>query len=193
MGGIEGEAEPDAGDELAAGRLLIASPLLGDPNFARSVIVLLNVDSDGALGVILNRPSEVPVVRVLDRWADLTGASAVIFSGGPVEPEGALAVGTLAGDTPPPEGWRPVFGRVGLVDLDGPLGDYRSLRVYAGYAGWSDGQLEAEVAEGAWHVVPSRPGDLETDDPELLWRRVLRRQPSPLDLLVSMPADATWN
>ncbi len=189
-GGREPEEE---GPELVAGQLLVASPLLADPNFAGAMVLLLNVDGDGALGVVVNRPSEVPVAQVLERWAELPGTSSVVFSGGPVEPEGALAVATLQDGDPEPPGWRPLFDRTGLVDLDGPMGEYHRLRVYAGYAGWSDGQLEAEIAEGAWHVVASDPGDLEIDDPELLWRTVLRRQPGPLALLISMPVDAALN
>jgi putative transcriptional regulator len=118
----------------------------------------------------------------------------VLFRGGPVEPDGAIGVARLADGASEPPGWRRMFGRTGLVDLDVPTyGDYDAVRVYAGYAGWGAGQLEAEIAEGAWFVVPARPEDLDAPAPEHLWRQVLRRQTGPLAMLVTMPVDPTRN
>jgi putative transcriptional regulator len=178
----------------AAGQLLVASPVVGDPNFARSLVLLLDVDENGSLGVVLNRPTGVRLAEVLDPWEPMASAPAVLFRGGPVEPDGALGVAELADGVPEPPGWRRMFGRTGLVDLDVPTyGDYASVRVYAGYAGWGPGQLEAEIADGAWYVVPAQPEDLVAPDPEGLWRQVLRRQPAPLSLLLTMPADPARN
>lgn len=180
--------------ELAAGRLLIASPRLEGTEFARTLVLLLDADDNGSLGVVLNQPSHVDVGGVLNPWGTVVSQPAVLFRGGPVEPDGALGVGLLADGAEEPPGWRPVFGRAGVVDLDAPsVGVFAAVRIYAGYAGWSRGQLEAEVAEGSWYVVPAEPEDLGATDPEALWRRVLRRQPDPLLLLLTMPADPSLN
>lgn len=187
----------------AAGSLLISSATLADPNFARCVLLLLDSNEDGSLGVILNRPSETPVAEVLDAWQDMVSPPAVFFRGGPVETNAALAVGALAapdmgGEDPP--GWQPLWGGLGMVDLDSSptdhLGRLTGLRVYAGYAGWGAGQLEAEIVEGSWHVVATGPEvqrDLFSDRPDLLWRRILRRQPPPLSMLATLPDDTSLN
>jgi putative transcriptional regulator len=183
--------------ELAAGRLLIASPLLGDPNFARSIVLLLNVDGDGALGVILNRPSTTPVGEVLESWAELVHGPDVLFQGGPVETDAALGVARVTAVDDELVGWRPLFDRTGLVDLDTPVelleDGLDELRIYAGYAGWSAGQLEAEIESGAWVVVPAESGDLFHPEPDRLWEHVLRRQPGELAMLATLPADPNWN
>jgi putative transcriptional regulator len=184
-----------------AGRLLVASPTLVDPNFARTIVLLLDIDDDGVLGVVLNRPSEVPVGEVLEPWADVVGAPRVLFRGGPVGTDSALAVARLADEGQPadeqPVGWRPLFEGTGLVDLDAPseviVPALRGMRIYAGYAGWSVGQLDAEIAEGAWYVVPGERRDVFNSDPADLWQQVLRRQPAPLAWLATYPADPTQN
>jgi len=187
-GGMADRFRPGAGD------LLISSPLIDGPEFSRTIVLLLNVDDDGALGVIINRPSEVGIEVVLDRWTDLVSPPAVLFSGGPVEPDGAVCVARLAAGAEAPQGWRAMFGSLGLVDLDEPVsGSFDAVRIYAGYAGWGADQLESELAEGAWFVVPSEPADLVSTDPESLWRSVLRRQSVPVSYLATMPVDPTRN
>ncbi len=180
----------------AAGSLLIASATLADPNFARCVLLVLASDENGSLGVILNRPTEVQVSEVLPTWQDMATAPDVLFQGGPVELNAALAVGSVRGDDPI-MGWQPMTGTIGIIDLDGApedlLGRLAALRVYAGYTGWGDGQLEGEIEEGSWHVVSAQPGDLFTATPDRLWRDVLRRQPTPLSMLATMPEDANLN
>src|SRR5215472_16379791 len=146
-------------DEMAsqalAGRLLVATPILGDPNFRRTVVLIVEHEADqGTLGVVLNRPTKVAVGQVLEPWTDLATNPSVVFSGGPVAPNSALALAHVPG-TDEPVGWHPLEGsapamaRLGLVDLDAPPGllapAITSLRVYAGYAGWSVGQLKAEI------------------------------------------------
>jgi putative transcriptional regulator len=184
----------------APGNLLIASAALADPNFARCVVLVLDSGDAGTLGVILNQPSQTPVGAVLDRWQDMVAPPGVFFRGGPVELDAALGVGALrleAGADDRPLGWQELSGSLGLVDLDGSpddlLGHLRGLRVYAGYAGWGAGQLDAEIAEGSWHVVPSLPSDLFSDHPDRLWAEILRRQPSPLSMLATLPPDANLN
>lgn len=175
------------------GRLLVAAPVLTDPNFARSVVLLLDHDEQGALGVVLNRPTQVGVCDVLDGWAELTGDPQVIFQGGPVGLDSALAVAVVPGEPGPEEplGWRRVHGAIGLVDLEAPpqvlAGELGALRVFAGYAGWTPGQLEQEIAEGAWYLVDAEPGDISAPHPEGLWRAVLRRQTGALAMLATYP------
>jgi putative transcriptional regulator len=183
--------------DIRPGALLVATPALMDPNFAESVVLLLDADDSGALGVILNRPSVVPVSDVLEQWAGVVADPDVLFRGGPVGLDGALAVARLADPSDEPVGWRSTFDTVGLVDLDSPIelvaDSLRSMRVFAGYAGWGSGQLEAEVAEGSWYVVPSEPGDLFRSDVAGLRRDVLRRQPGELAWVSTRPVDPSMN
>ena len=193
-------------DEMATesltGRLLVATPVLADPNFRRTVILVVEHEAEeGTLGVVLNRPTDVPVERVLDAWSDLVTGPSVVFKGGPVAPNSALAIGLVPGDAEP-LGWHALDGaaatsRLGLVDLDAPPGLLAaaivSLRVYAGYAGWGAGQLKAEIEEGAWYVVPADPSDAFRPDPERLWAAVLRRQGGELAYVATYPDDPGLN
>lgn len=188
--------------ELSAGRLLVATPALGDPNFARAVVLLLDHDEEGSLGVVLNHPTPVEVGDVLPTWQGYTEVPGVVFRGGPVALDSALGLGQVAADGSDPEaeepmGWRRVTGPLGLVDLDAPpellVAEMAGVRIFAGYAGWGAGQLEEEVGEGAWFVVDQMPGDIFSAEPESLWRRVLRRQPGELAFLSTFPADPTHN
>ena len=185
-----------------AGRLLVATPLLGDPNFKRTVVLIVeHEEPQGTLGVVLNRPTEVGVGRVLEQWTELVTEPSVVFRGGPVAPNSALALALIPG-TDEPVGWRaldgvPALARLGLLDLDTPPGllatAISGLRVYVGYAGWSPGQLEAEIADGAWYVLEAEPGDVFVADPDALWRQVLRRQDSDLAFVATYPDDPTLN
>src|SRR3954464_10729055 len=181
----------------AAGSLLIASATLVDPNFARRVLGILESNDGGSLGVILNQPSETPVDEVLDQWRDVVNPPGVFFRGGPVELNAALALGSVVSADDPPLGWRPVSGPLGMVHLDSSpdnfLGRLGGLRIYAGYAGWGAGQLDDEIAEGRWHVVPAQRRDLFSDAPDRLWQQSLRRQPPPLSMMATMPEDASLN
>lgn len=179
------------------GMLLVATPLLLDPNFVDTVVLVLDVDDSGALGVVLNRPSPVPVAEVLVGWGDVVAEPEVLFRGGPVSTEGALAVGLLRVAEAAPVGFREVTGRLGLVDLDTPVelvdGSLAGMRIFAGYAGWGAGQLEAEVEEGSWYVVPGQAPDVFRIDPTGLWRDVLRRQPGQLAWHSTRPVDPDLN
>ena len=177
------------------GRLLVATPAIESGPFLRSVVFVLDHDRDGALGVIVNRPLESEVDDVLPDWAGLVNAPVCLFDGGPVAMDSALALGVIA-DVAPPIGWRQMSGRVGLVDLEGPLpgnGEFTGLRVFAGYAGWGPLQLEEEVAEGAWLVVDAYDSDLISAQPETLWREVLRRQKDDLRFWTTFPDDPSVN
>lgn len=185
---------------LGPGRLLVATPRLVDPNFERTVVLLLDHDESGTLGVVLNRPSPVPVADILRDWEGLVTTPAVLFHGGPVATDSALAVAALAGgpgaDTDP-VGFRHLYDDTGIIDLDTPtelLSDAVSgMRIFAGYAGWSDGQLAAEIEEGSWYVVPAEPADVFGTSPDGLWARVLRRQPGELAWVSTRPADPNLN
>jgi putative transcriptional regulator len=183
--------------ELRAGMLLVATPALMDPNFADTVVLLLDVDDDGALGVVLNRPSMVPVADVLSGWGDVVVEPEVLFHGGPVSTEGALAVALLRTQDDVPVGFREVIGQLGLLDLDTPLelldGSLEGLRIFAGYAGWASAQLVGEIDEGSWYVVPAQAPDVFRDDPAELWRDVLRRQPGELAWHSTRPVDPGLN
>lgn len=185
--------------------VLLALPMLTDPNFARSVIYLLEADPEaGSAGVVVNSPTRTPVGQVLPAWHDAVSAPGVVFRGGPVQPDGALCLATVtAPAAEAPAGsirlvrQRTAAARIGLVDLDADVDDIRAavgdLRVFAGHAGWSAGQLEAEIAEGAWWVVPGWIEDVFGADQTRLWSRVWQRQPFPLRLLASYPDDPTLN
>lgn len=181
-----------------AGRLLVATPELLDPNFQRAVVLLLDVDQNGALGVVLNRPSVVPVGEILTGWSGMVAQPDVLFQGGPVSTDSALAVATLPpGHPDDPVGFRRLYGETGILDLDAPTELFSSvlagMRIFAGYAGWGSEQLADEIEEGAWYVVPSEPKDTFGGDPETLWQRVLRRQPGELAWVSTRPPDPTLN
>jgi putative transcriptional regulator len=173
--------------EPARGRLLVATAELDDPNFEGTVVLLLEHGPDGALGVVLNRPSELPVHEAMsspptegpEGWSDLVTEPDVLFVGGPVRPNAVIALARVP-QLVDPARWEPVMGDLGVIRMTGgPLpavGTLESLRVFAGYAGWGADQLEGEIADGAWYVVDGRPGDCVTREPHALWRTVLRRQ-----------------
>ena len=211
-----GAMTPGAETSLA-GALLVASPTLDDPNFVRTVVLLLDHHDDGAVGVVLNRPSEVatrdaltlpPELPWVPAWADAASEPAVVHVGGPVTPQVVVCLGRVrswaAHPSRPtvaaPAGWTPLTGVVGAVDLDREPADLLgtvlaldALRVFAGYAGWGPGQLEHELRLGGWLVLKAEPDDAFTAKPETLWSRVLRRQGGELALLHTMPADPTQN
>lgn len=185
---------------LRAGQLLVATPRLLDPNFERSVVLLLDHDESGSLGVVLNRPSPVPVGEILQGWQDLVAEPGVLFHGGPVGTDSALAVAAIpVGQDPAedPVGFRRLFDDTGIVDLDTPTellsAAISRLRIFAGYAGWGNGQLVSEVEEGSWYVVPLERGDVFGSDSDGLWARVLRRQPGELAWVSTRPVDPTQN
>jgi putative transcriptional regulator len=179
------------------GSLIVATPLLREPTFARTVIVILAHDSDeGAFGVVVNRPVDLPVADAVPAVAELVSAPATLFDGGPVSPGTAVALG-LAAPGADADGWAFVTPPLVTVDLDHDpallAASLRALRVFVGYAGWAAGQLEGEIAEGAWYVVEMLPGDSFTSEPERLWSAVLRRQGWPLSAVALCPLDPTLN
>ena len=179
------------------GRLLVATPLLDEPTFRRTVILLLDHNDEGALGLVVNRPLEVDVSAVLPAWQAYTTDPGRLYQGGPVQVDSALGLVAVPGADEDPLGVKRIIGSLGLVDLDTPpevvAGSVAGLRIFAGYSGWSGGQLEAEIEQGAWYVVDAEPRDPFSDHPERLWREVLRRQRGDLAFVASYPDDVSMN
>lgn len=180
--------------ELLAGRLVVATHELIERTFRRAVVLLLAHDEhEGAAGVVLNRPSGVDLPDRLQQWVTLTAPPSVIFTGGPVGRDTVIGVAAAGGDADA-VGWQSIADGIGVVDLSSDAeavpGHVRSVRLFAGYAGWGGGQLEREIAAGAWFVVDARPGDPFTTSPAGLWRAVLARQGG---LFTTVPDDPGLN
>lgn len=176
--------------DIAAGALLVSGAEMEDVNFSKSVVLLLDVNADGALGVVINKVSPVRVDDVLEGWGEFCAEPEVLFRGGPVATDSALAVARMAEGAEMP-GVRPVSGSLVILDLDTPreliAGRVEAVRIYAGYAGWGAGQLEREVEQGDWYVVAGRPGDMFLPDPRHLRRQVLQRQSGDLAFHATRP------
>ncbi|HUW04251.1 MAG TPA: YqgE/AlgH family protein [Acidimicrobiales bacterium] len=182
--------------ETLAGKLLIAEPTLHAAAFHRTVTLMLEHTDDGALGVVLDRPSDTSVTEVLPQWTDRVAAPGVVFSGGPVSPEVAICLGERD-DVGEADGWQVAVGHLGTLDVsrspDELPADVGRVRIFSGYAGWSAGQLEGELEAGAWYVVERLDDDCFSTDPNELWSRVLRRQPGRLAAVGLYPADPSVN
>jgi putative transcriptional regulator len=181
------------------GSALVATPGLQDPNFRRTVVLVIDHGTLGTVGVVLNRPSDVPVREVLPLWGPHATVPSDLYVGGPLHQRAALCVAALpAGvDAELTEGMTQVRGALALVNLDADpdlmAPHLRGLRVFAGYAGWVQGQLDCEISQGDWLVVPALPDDVLAGPDTDLWGRVLRRQGMPLALLATCPADPLLN
>lgn len=170
------------------GQLLIAAPQLVD-YFRRCVVLVVEHTEEGAMGVVLNRPTETTVVDAVPELAELTEYEAVIYAGGPVEPEAVIALGDF--DDPVAAG-TPVSGQLALLDpanLD--TATVRRLRVFAGYAGWAPGQLDGELEQSAWITESASPDDPFSEGD--LWTRVLERKGGSYALMATMPIDPSMN
>jgi len=223
----------------------VANPNLKDPNFDRCVVMIVAYGMEGALGLVLNRPSDMAVSSPLPQWAHLATEPAVMFLGGPVAHQAVICLARSVpagkghpatptwpgsqgvqdpssdltgipgisipgigqavpgsqpaggGESAAPGGWKQLDGDLGTLDLEGDpdafAGRVRSLRVFAGYAGWAAGQLEGEIESGAWWVLDAAPDDAFSAEPDTLWKRVLLRQPGPLRLVAFYPDNPVWN
>lgn len=182
--------------DRTTGRLLVSTPQLDDGVFHRSVILMLQHDDNGAQGVVLNKPMGAEVDAVLPGWGEHIASPQTLFQGGPVQLDSALGLVMVSDDDLPPGSQR-LFGSVAIIDLDTPpllvMPEVGGLRIFAGYAGWSAGQLEGELRRGSWFVVDSLPGDLLTADPDHMWEQVLRRQRDELAFVAYYPSDPELN
>ena len=179
-------------DDSLQGQLLIASPTLLDPNFRRAVVLVTAHTDEGAMGLVLNRRTEASVREAVPHLEQLVGDDEFVFLGGPVEISAVTALGELDGVEPVVE----VFPTVGFLpaELDEETEQAtRRARVFAGYAGWGEGQLEAELEESAWIVEPARADDVFSPEPDALWSDVLGRKGGEYRLLALMPEDPSLN
>ncbi len=178
----------------------MATTRLGDPNFERAVVLLLDHGTDGALGVVLNRPTPVPVGEILEPWDEQAGRvpPGVVFRGGPVSPDAVIGLArprssehAIASD------WHVVIASVGTVDLsvapDAQPVELDGARLFSGYSGWAPDQLEGELAERAWFVLEAVAADVFCSDTDRLWHDVMRRQGGNLSLLATYPSHPSLN
>ena len=181
-------------DELLTGQLLLASPALADPNFARTVVLIGVHSEEGAMGVVLNRPSDVTVAEAVPQLEEAVEDEQPVFIGGPVQPGSIVFLGEFL--DPEPAGLL-VLGRIGFpapeVEVDELTRATARARVFAGYAGWSEGQLDAELDRGDWILDAAQPQDIFSEDPAELWASVLTRKGGSYALLARMPADPSVN
>ena len=178
--------------ESLAGKLLISSPSLVDPNFRRTVVLMTHHDEEGAVGLVLSRPSELQIADAVPDLGDLPYADDVVYVGGPVQPEAVVVLVEL---DEPREDAELIVGRVAYMPpgIDTwELGASRA-RVFAGYSGWGPGQLESELAETAWIVARAEAEDVFAPDPDELWRTVLQRKGGMYSLIATMPYDPSRN
>lgn len=181
-------------DESLAGQLLLASPALQDPNFERSVVLIGLHSAEGAMGVVLNRPSESTIADAAPQLEPAVGESDPVFVGGPVQPGSIVFLAEFV--DPAPAGVL-VLGRIGFPAPDAELDELsratERVRVYAGFAGWGEGQLEEEIERGDWIADAALPEDVFTEAPEELWSSVLTRKGGSYALIARMPRDPSLN
>lgn len=182
--------------EFTTGQLLVATPTMDDSDFARTVVYMVEHSADGAIGVILNRPSPIPVADAIPSLAAACAPPEQLFSGGPVMPEGVMCLAAapagsdVEGFFPGPAG----FGRLDLDGrVDGSLNGIDTIRLFAGHAGWIAGQLEAELLMHSWYVCPAVSDDAFVAEPDQLWNEVLYRQGGRLRALAFVPPDRSLN
>ncbi|MDQ5832785.1 MAG: YqgE/AlgH family protein [Actinomycetota bacterium] len=169
------------------GQLLIAAPALHD-YFRRTVVLVIEHTTDGAMGVVLNRESETLVADAVPQLAELATEEELVRIGGPVSPQSVVALGEFAD---PAEAGTPVVGSLGTIDPDAENSSLRRIRVFAGYTGWAPGQLDDELEQEAWVVTPAQAGDAFADGD--IWSEALRRKGGNYRLLSTMPADPSLN
>ena len=176
-----------------AGQLVVAMPGMADPNFARTVVLVVEHTAEGAVGMVLNRPTEADLLDHLPGWWSAAVNPKVVFIGGPVGEGGGIGLARGVGSAPL-EGWPEVLG-IRAVDLESEPGADSGLeaRVFTGYSGWGPGQLESELSSRSWFVVDASADDVFTSKPEHLWEEVLRRAGGRYAWFATYPADPRLN
>jgi putative transcriptional regulator len=176
------------------GQLLIAGPTLGDPNFWRTVVLIVEHNAEGALGLVLNRPSETTVGEAVPQLAELVDPNDDVLVGGPVQQSGVIV---LAEFEDPSDAALIAFEDIGIVGTTSEViethAGVRAARAFAGHAGWGPGQLEDELERGDWIVEPALRSDAFTSEPLELWPAVLTRKGGSYALIARMPADPSQN
>jgi putative transcriptional regulator len=180
--------------ESLRGHLLIANPTLADPNFARTVVLVGEHGEEGAMGVILNRRSPATVAAAVPELSGPWDSEESLFLGGPVRPSVVLV---LAEFVDAEAAGMLVTERIGFLSAEAEIEELAQLtaraRVFAGYAGWGPGQLEAEVENTDWLLAPALEDDVFNEDPDGLWTAVLERMGMRYALLARMPPDPSVN
>jgi len=181
-------------DESLSGQLLLAAPSLLDPNFRRAVVLIGAHSEEGAMGVVLNRPSAVTVGEAVPQLEQAAGELETVYVGGPVQPNSIVFLAEFL--DPSPAGLL-VLGRIGFpapeADVEELADAIARRRVFAGYAGWGSGQLEDELGREDWIVEPALPDDAFTETPDELWGDVLRRKGGIYELVARIPDDPSVN
>jgi len=154
------------------GRLLVATELIEGDIFTKTVVLLLDYGDTGAAGFVVNRPTELTAAEVFDEDSALSDYKGTIYWGGPVE---MVSIRALMNTDTPPEGAEKIIDSVYLVPLHDDLSDAPGLRVFIGYAGWSPGQLDRELAHGSWHLMPASSEHVFAKDPSQLWEQLAPR------------------
>ena len=178
--------------DFLQGKLIVSSPSLIDPNFRKTVVLIAHHDEEGALGLVLSRPSDVAAADAVPVLGGLPGAEDPVFVGGPVQPDAFMV---LAEFEDVDDAAAPIIGGLGFMSADAEPGELaiKRLRLFAGYSGWGGGQLEDELAEDSWIVVDAAADDAFADDPDELWRTVLQRKGGRFSLMENMPFDPGLN
>ena len=175
-------------------QLLVASPQLMDPNFARTVVLITEHNEEGAMGIVLNRPATTTVDEAAPELEDLVEPGDDVFVGGPVQPSSVIVLAEW--DSPDDAAVR-VFDGIGFVGADADPDELARTvsraRVFAGFAGWSTGQLEAELERDDWILEPAQADDVFTETPDDLWSDVLERKGGQYALVARMPLDPSLN
>jgi putative transcriptional regulator len=176
------------------GQLLIASAGLLDPNFHRTVVLVTEHTEEGAMGLVVNRPSPISVSEAVPHFGALAADDDRVYIGGPVQPEAVVALAELEDES---AAAAIALGDIGFLpsdaDPDEIAPSVRRVRVYAGYAGWGAGQLESELEDSAWILEPAQSEDVFSPEPEGLWSEVLRRKGGQYAVLALMPPDPSMN
>ena len=183
---------------LKAGDLLLASRHIDEGCFCESVVYLIDVAPDGVLGVIVNQPCSAGTLRSqLPDWEPLATPPQDLFFGGPMSPSGAICLARVQRSSEEPPGWRRGQGLIGLLHLDTPtelvVGAFTDIRIFAGYAEWGPGQLEAELIRGDWIRAIAHPEDVFSSEPHGLWRAVLHRQNGTAAMLATATDNPALN
>jgi putative transcriptional regulator len=181
-------------EESLSGQLLLASPALLDPNFRRAVVLVGAHSEEGAMGVVLNRPSEITVGEAVPALEPAVDEQEPVYFGGPVQPSSIVLLGEFL--DPSPAGLL-VLGRIGFPAPEAGIEELAQAtarrRVFAGYAGWGEGQLDSELDQGDWIAHPALPDDVFTEAPDELWSTVMARKGGSYALIARMPVDPSVN
>jgi len=184
--------QAEAAKPLAPGKILVARRSLEDPNFAETVILLVQYDEEGTLGLIVNRQTKLPVSKLARDLEGAKGRAEPLFMGGPVAIQGVMGLVRSAAKL---DDGKHVAGDIYMISSKAAVEkamasntDAKSFRLYLGYAGWDAGQLEFEMSLHAWDVLPASPALVFDSHPETLWERLVGRE----DEQIAQSGAAPW-